>query len=75
MIGVAPLPGGENRPHSVKLAMLAQQVAIAENVRLNVPDAHEVQRYGGVASEHSDWAGKRSRDLSLGLSTTTGGIE
>ena len=43
MVGVAALAGGENRPHGMELTVLAKQVAITENVRLEVPDAHEGQ--------------------------------
>jgi hypothetical protein len=47
MVGVAALAGGENRPHGVELTVFAKQMAIAENVRLEVPDAHEVNVTGG----------------------------
>ena len=44
--------------------MLAKQVAIAENGRLDVPNAHEVKRYGEAAvsmGHQSDASDARGR--------------
>ena len=67
MVGIAALADGENRPDGVELTVFAKQMAIAENVRLEVPDAHEVKVTDGFSPTSWGCGGEDFAELEVFL--------
>ena len=55
MVRVSALSLRQDRPGRMKLAMLAQQVPVAELARIEIPDAHAIEASGEV------WLGSAAR--------------
>ena len=57
VIAIAPLARGQDRPDGMELAVLAEQVPVAQRSGVEIPDAHGAMVARVIGVRANEWAG------------------